>query len=344
MADKSNDKVVKPRLLVLCKMFYELTDEAHPMSTFEIIDYLCEHGVPANNKTLRSDLKLLKDMDIDIVTVTGRPNKYFLGARLFEMPEIKLLLDAVASSRFITKSKSKELSRKLTSLTSENQRKQLIRHMYTTGRVKPGNENVFYYVDLINNAIEFKRKISFRIIEFDGRKKKVLRHDGEVYVMSPYAMYWSDDFYYVVGWSDKRETMAAYRIDRMEEPQILDDKAVKKPKGFRITDYSHKVFEMFAGEEVRVKLEVRNDLMKYVIDRFGMKFETEPATDETTYCYVDVCLSPTFYGWVFGFKGGIKILDPPKARKEIIKMAWNLITDEKADNNDSSLTEKETEA
>lgn len=325
MADKSNDKVVKPRLLVLSKMFYELTDEAHPMTTFEIIDYLAEHGVPANNKTLRSDLKLLKDMDIDIVTVPGRPNKYFLGARLFEMPEIKLLLDAVASSRFITKSKSKELSRKLASLTSEHQRKQLVRHMYTTGRIKPGNENIFYYIDLINNAIELKKKISFSIIEFDGRKKKTLRNDGEVYVISPYAMYWNDDFYYVVGWSDKRDKMVANRIDRMEDPQILDEKAVKKPKGFRLTDYSHKVFEMFDGEEVRVKLECRNDLMKYVIDRFGMKFETEPATDETTYCYVDVCLSPTFYGWVFGFKGGITIIEPSKAAEELKDIARHII-------------------
>ena len=325
MADKSNDKVVKPRLLVLSKMFYELTDEAHPMNTFEIIDYLTEHGVPANNKTLRSDLKLLKDMDIDIVTVSGRPNKYFLGARLFEIPEIKLLLDAVASSRFITKSKSKELSRKLTSLTSDHQSKQLIRHMYTTGRVKPGNENIFYYIDLINNAIELKKKISFNIIEFDGRKKKTLRNDGEVYVISPYAMYWNDDFYYVVGWSDKRERMMANRIDRMEDPQILDEKAVKKPKGFRLTDYSHKVFEMFDGEEVRVKLECRNDLMKYVIDRFGMKFETEPATDDTTYCYVDVCLSPTFYGWAFGFKGGIKILEPEEAVRELKEMAARVL-------------------
>ena len=321
MADKSKENMVKARLLVLTKMFYELTDENHPMDTFEIIDYLVEHGVPANTKTLRSDIKLLKDQDIDIVTVSSRPNKYFLGARLFEMPEIKLLLDAVASSRFITKSKSKELARKLTSLTSDNQKKQLVRHMYTTGRIKPGNENVFYYVDLINNAIELKKKISFQIIEFDGRKKKVLRHDGEVYMMSPYAMYWSDDFYYVVGWSDKRETMAAYRIDRMENPQILDEKAIKKPKGFRVTDYSHKVFEMFAGEEVRVKLECRNDLMKYVIDRFGMKFETEQATEETTYCYVDVCLSPTFYGWVFGFKGNISILEPTEAVDEMHSMA-----------------------
>ena len=328
MADKSNDKVVKPRLLVLSKMFYELTDEAHPMNTFEIIDYLAEHGVPANNKTLRSDLKLLKDMDIDIVTVSGRPNKYFLGARLFEMPEIKLLLDAVASSRFITKSKSKELSRKLASLTSDYQRKQLIRHMYTTGRIKPGNENIFYYIDLINNAIELKKKISFSIIEFDGRKKKTLRNDGEVYVISPYAMYWNDDFYYVVGWSDKREKMVANRIDRMEDPRILDEKAVRKPKGFRLTDYSHKVFEMFDGDEVRVKLECRNDLMKYVIDRFGMKFDTEPATEDTTYCFVDVCLSPTFYGWVFGFGGNIKILEPEAAVEKIVEMSKKMISAE----------------
>ena len=325
MVDKSKQNIVKARLLVLAKMFYEETDEAHQKDTFEIIGYLATHGVPANTKTLRSDIALLRDMDIDIVTTPGRPNKYFLGARLFEMPELKLLLDAVASSRFITKSKSRELSRKLTSMASENQRKQLSRHIYSTGRVKPGNENIYYYVDLINNAIELKKKISFSIIEFDGRKKKVLRNDGEVYVISPYAMYWNDDFYYVVGWSDKRDVMGAYRIDRMDDPQILNEKAVKKPKGFRVTDYSHKVFEMFEGEEVRVKLECRNDLMKYVIDRFGMKFEIETATNETTYCYVDVCLSPTFYGWVFGFSGNIIIREPEAAVEEIKTMARALL-------------------
>ena len=328
MVDKNKQNMVKARLLVLTKMFYDLTDENHPMDTFEIIEYLTENGVPANSKTLRSDIALLKSLDIDIVTVPGRPNKYFWGARLFEIPEIKLLLDAIASSRFITKSKSKELSRKLTSLTSEEQRKQLNRHIYSTGRVKPGNENIFYYVDLINNAIELKKKISFNIIEFDGRKKKVLRHDGEVYVISPYAMYWNDDFYYVVGWSDKRATMGAYRIDRMDEPKILGEKAAPKPKGFRVTDYSHKVFEMFEGEEVRVKLECRNNFIKYVIDRFGMKFKTEPATKETTYCYVDVCLSPTFYGWVFGFGGDIIIREPKAAAEEIVSMSRALIVEE----------------
>ena len=316
---------MKRRMVLLWKLLYDQTDENHPVTTYDIVDYMAEHGIKVSRKTIKPDVDLMVECGFDIVTVSGKPNKYFWGSRELQVPELKLLLDAVASSRFITKSKSKELSRKLTSLASVNQRKQLNRHMFTTGRVKPGNENVFYYVDLINNAIELKRKISFQIIEFDRRKKKVLRHDGEVYVVSPYAMYWSDDYYYVVGWSDKREEMAAYRIDRMEEPQILEEKAVKKPKDFRITDYSHKVFEMFAGEEVRVKLECRNDLMKYVIDRFGMKFDTEPATDDTTYCYVDVCLSPTFYGWVFGFKGGIKILEPSDAIDRIVAMSQQLI-------------------
>lgn len=321
MAKRNNENMVKARLLVLTKMFQTLTDESNPMDTFQIIDYLAEHGVPANTKTLRSDIALLKEMDIDIVTVSGRPNKYFMGERLFEMPELKLLIDATQSSRFITRKKSTELIRKLTSLASVNQQKQLSRHVYSTWKIKPKNESIYYFVDLVNTAIEKHRKISFNIIEYDGSKNEVLRGDGETYVISPYAMYWNDDFYYVVGWSDKRQCMAAYRVDRMKNPALLSDRAAKKSAGFKITDYSSKVFEMFDGEEVTVKLECKNELMKYVIDRFGMKFETEPATEDSTYCYVDVCLSPTFYGWVFGFKGDIKIIEPTDAVAEMRAIA-----------------------
>lgn len=183
MAKRNNENMVKARLLVLTRMFQTLTDESNPMDTFQIIDYLAEHGVPANTKTLRSDIALLKEMDIDIVTVSGRPNKYFLGARLFEMPELKLLIDATQSSRFITRKKSTELIRKLTSLASVNQQKQLSRHVYSTWKIKPKNESIYYFVDLINTAIEKHRKISFNIIEYDGSKNEVLRGDGETYVI-----------------------------------------------------------------------------------------------------------------------------------------------------------------
>ena len=191
MTDKDKKNMVKARLLVLVRMFYEETDEAHQKDTFEIIKYLADHGVPANTKTLRSDIALLRELDCDIVTTPGRPNKYFWGSRLFEMPELKLLIDAIASSRFITRNKSRELNAKLAGLASINQSKQLSRHIYCTGRVKPGNENIFYYIDIINSAIEEKRKISFNIIEYDGRKRKTQRNGGEVYVVSPYAMYWN---------------------------------------------------------------------------------------------------------------------------------------------------------
>ena len=195
------------------------------------------------------------------------------------------------------------------------------RNIYTTEKINPKNEKIFIVVDCINDAIQDKVKISFKIREYDGNKKKVLRNDGEVYVISPYAMYWNEDFYYVVGWSDKRQCMAAYRVDRMKNPVLLNDRAAKKPAGFKITDYSSKVFEMFDGEEVTVKLECKNKLMKYVIDRFGMKVKTETAGEDTFYCYPEVRLSPTFYGWVFGFGGDIKILEPEEAVEEIVAMA-----------------------
>ena len=192
-------------------------------------------------------------------------------------------------------------------------------------RMFAGVADIFYYMDIINNAIEMKRKISFNIIEYDGRKKKTQRNNGEVYVVSPFAMYWNEDFYYAVGWSDKRQKIAAYRIDRMENLVMTEEKAEKKPKGFRISDYSNKVFEMFDGEEVTVKMECRNALMKYIIDRFGMKVKTEPAGEDTFYCYTDVALNPTFYGWVFGFKGGIRILEPAEAVDEMKEMASQIL-------------------
>ena len=320
MADKDKKNMVKARLLVLSDMFNEKTDDSHPMDTFEIIDYLAEMGVPANTKTLRSDIALLRDRGMDIITIPGRPNKYYCGARLFDIAELKLLIDAVNSSRFITEKRSRVLNRKLLSTVSEYQRKQMKRSIYTTEKIKPKNEKIFYVVDAINDAIQAKRKISFQIREYGGNKEKTLRSDGEVYVISPYAMYWNEDFYYVVGWSDKRGKIDAYRVDRMVEPTMLKDKAVPKPKDFNVSIYSHTVFEMFDGDEVRVKLECKNEHMKYVIDRFGMDVETEPSSGDAFICYVNVRLSPTFYGWIFGFKGEIKIVFPECAAKEFQKM------------------------
>lgn len=246
MADKEKKNMVKARLLVLSEMFNEKTDENHVMDTFEIMDYLAENGVPANAKTLRSDLALLKEHGMDIITIPGRPNKYYCGARLFDIPELKLLIDAVNSSRFITEKKSRMLNRKLLSIVSEYQRKQLKRNVYTTEKIKPRDEKIFALIGCINDAINGKVKICFKMQEYEGNKKKGLCNDGEVYVISPYAMYWNGGSCYAVGWSDKHDNISSFRVDNMVEMTALKEKAVRKPKDFKISDYSHKIFKCSA--------------------------------------------------------------------------------------------------
>lgn len=329
MAEKIHvePNTMKRRMVLLWKLLYDQTDEDHPVTTYDIVDYMAERGIKVSRKTIKPDVDLMVECGFDIVTVSGKPNKYFWGTRDLQVPELKLLIDAVSSSRFLTKKKSDELKSKLTGLASVHQRKLLTRHIYTTNVVKQRNESIYYTVDRINDAIEAKRKIGFNIIEFDGNRRKTHRNDGEVYVVSPYAMYWNDDFYYVVGWSDKHQDVAAFRADRMDNLEVLEERAVKRPKGFKISDYSHKVFEMFNGEDVAVKLQCKDHLMKYVIDRFGDRFPFEPGDDGTFTCEVNVRLSPTFYGWVFGFKGDIRILEPSEAVSKMREMAEVYLTE-----------------
>lgn len=318
--------MVKSRMIVLAQMFYEYTDQEHPMTGQEILDYLKEHDVPANEKTLRGDIKLLQELGLDIVKIVSRPNLFYWGERQFEMPELKLLVDAVSSSRFITKKKSNVLGKKLAQLASESQRKELRRHIQATNRVKSENESIYYSVNTVNEAISRRKKIRFQYSEYGPDLKEVLRGDGEVYELSPYALLWNEDYYYVVGWSDKHDNVSVFRVDRLDRPMILDEKAVKRPEGFNLDDYSAPIFDMYEGtERVPVKLEVRNDLAKYIVDRFGTKLETKQVSDDRFTVEVEVSLSPTFYAWVFQFAGGMRILKPKKAVDEIMEMVKQFV-------------------
>lgn len=326
-AGKPKDKnMVKARLVVLAQMFYEKTDQENPMTGLEILKYLKEHDVPANEKTLRGDIQLLQELGLDIVKVISRPNYFFWGDRQFDMTELKLLIDAVSASRFITQKKSKELGRKLSNLASENQKKELRRNINATNRIKPRNETIYYSVNAVNEAITHRRKISFQYTDYTAELKEVLRNDGEVYELSPYGLLWNEDNYYAVGWSEKHDNVSVFRVDRMVSPEMLDEKAMKRPEGFSLEDYSKPIFDMYEGlERAEVRLEVRNDLAKYVVDRFGTNLETEQISDERFAVTVEVSLSPTFYAWVFQFGGGMRILSPKHAVSEIIKMANQLV-------------------
>ena len=326
-AGEAKDKnMIKSRMVVLAQMFYEHTDQEHPMTGQEILEYLREHGVPANEKTLRGDIRLLQYLGLDIVKIVSRPNLFYWGERQFEMPELKLLVDAVSSSRFITKKKSHALTKKLTQLSSEYQRKELRRNIQATNRVKSENESIYYSVNRVNEAISRRKKIRFQYTEFGPDLKETLRGDGEVYELSPYALLWNEDYYYVVVWSDKHENVSVFRVDRMYHPELLDEKAVKRQDDFNLDDYSMPIFDMFEGpERVAVKLEVKNELAKYIVDRFGKKLKPQQVSDDTFTVTVEVSLSPTFYAWVFQFEGKMRILSPKRAANKMRQMAGKVL-------------------
>lgn len=315
-----SENSTKKRLLLILERLYKRTDEEHPINTVEIMEYLSGQGITVDRKTLANDIKLLKDMDYDIVTIKSSPNKYFWGNRTFEIPELKLLIDAVSSSRFISKRKSDELIEKLVSLASETQSTLLDRHIVATGRAKTDNKHIYYIVDTITDAINQGKKIQFKYTEYNGKKEKVFRHNGEVYTLSPYVLYWNEDYYYVVGYSDKHESVSAFRVDRLYRPSILNEFATKRPKGFSVDSYADKIFQMYDGNEVIVELECNNSLMKYIIDRYGTDVETDVCTNETFIAKVPVNLSPTFYGWVFQFSKEMKIVSPEVAKLEYRRM------------------------
>lgn len=322
----NNKDVVKRRVLVLINYLYEHTDEKHQITSDDLVAYLKNSGVPANKKTLKSDLDLMVEAGFDIVTVSSKPNRYFWGNRQFEMPELKLLIDAVTSSRFITEKKSRELVKKLTELASVNQRDELRRHLHGAGgRFKAKNENIYYTVNDINEAINKRRRIAFRYFEYDGNKNRVYRNDGNEYELSPYDLIWNNDFYYVVGYSREHDNVSTFRVDRVEKVEVLKERAVKKPADYKVENYSTSIFEMFEGEKVSVKLECKNELMKYVIDRFGEEVETKPKGNDRFIATINVSLSPNFYAWVFRFEGGMKIISPKNAVSKIKEMANEIL-------------------
>lgn len=195
----------RDRIFLIMKMLYEKSDENHPLATNEIMDFLAQNGITVDRKTFREDMNfLIQSEDLDIIRIKSSPNKYFWGERVFEIPELKLLIDAVSAARFISQDKSDDLIKKLIALAGKSQRHELIRNVHGTGKMKADNRRLYYIVDILNDAINQKKKIQFQYYEYDGQKQKVLRHDGEEYILSPYALYWNEDNYYLVGFSEKR--------------------------------------------------------------------------------------------------------------------------------------------
>ena len=312
MAKEKNETRI--RLLRMLELLQNESDEQHPISTPDAIRLLQERwGIPAYRITVQRDVEALVAAGYDVRTIHARQNRYYMATRTFEQAELKLLTDAVASSKFITKSKSKVLADKLTTLTNIQRADELKRNISIADRIKPKNEGIYEFIDTVNRAINEKKKIRFFYFSYTACKRKRLKNDDKPYIFSPYTLTWNGDCYYMVGWSDKHEKVATFRVDRIyATPEILEDPAVKRPKGYSIADFSEKAFQLFDGERTTVELLCHEDAMNSVIDHFGEQAKTKPVDDTHFHLTAEVSLSPTFFAWIFQFGGKIKIQSPER--------------------------------
>lgn len=298
------------RIIELLRFLYQQTDEAHAVTVSEMIEHLKSKGIPSVRQTVYTDLEALDTAGIDIVQIKSTQNRYFIGSRIFEYPELKMLVDAVASSKVISAKKSQALIQKLGRLTSVQQAEQLQRLASLSSRVKPHNEKVYYIIDSIQTAILDQHQISFQYYEYTPEKKKILKHDGYRYILDPYALEWKNDHYYLIGYSHKHKGIAHFRVDRLTSVEPLDSKFQPMPD-FDVAAYTNKMVDMFAAEHAeQVKLLCSNELMRVIIDHYGEDIEISPYDDSHFTVTIAVNPSGTFYGWVFKFMGEIRILSP----------------------------------
>ncbi len=311
----------KEKLLYLQKIMLEKTDESHGLTAEEIISLLAGYGILTQRKALYDDLRILESFGLDICRTRTDTTRYFIGSRDFEIPELKLLVDAIQSSKFITHKKSMKLINKLERLVSENEGRQLHREVYVTNRVKNFNEQIYYNVDEIYAAVSNNKKISFKYmkwdVDFSGRQKiiRTERHPGKTYIVSPFALCWDDENYYLVAYDSETEGIKHFRVDKMEkiaaEDSPRDGSAIFER--FNIAKYAKSVFSMFGGEECEVKLSVDNSLAGVIADRFGSDVYIIRESDSSFILNVRVILSPQFYAWLFGLGTKVRILSPKKA-------------------------------
>lgn len=311
----------KQKLLYLQKILLEKTDENHGLTINEIKAELARFGISSERKSLYDDIEILRTFGLDICHIRTNTVKYYIGSRDFQIPELKLLVDAIQCSKFITHKKSLELIGKLEHLVSENEGSQLQRQVYVTNRVKTVNERIYYNVDKIHNAISSDKKISFLYyrweLDFDSPQKikKVARKNGEPYVISPWALCWDDENYYLIGYDTEAGMIKHYRVDKMEEIEQLDTArdGSKVFESFNLAQYAKTVFSMFGGEETSVRLSVDNDMIGVIIDRFGSDVHIVKESETTFAINVKVILSAQFYAWIFGFGNKIRIVSPQSA-------------------------------
>lgn len=308
----------KLRPLYLLKILQDRTDEEHFLTTAQLCRILKdEYGIKSFRTTIKSDVEVLQTAGYSVQCTRSTQNLYNYIEREFDVPELKILIDAVLSSKFITKTKSDQLVVKLMELAGMYKAKELKRNLVVDGRIKTENEQVYIIADAINEAINSRKKIRFQKAEYNENKGRVLHNNGETYVFSPYSLVWDGDFYYVVGYSDKYQSIGSHRVDRIyKRPEILEEAWIPPANGFDINEYINTMFRMYDAERYEVELQVDNRLMDAIIDKFGPNVETHAYNQSSCLVVANVAVGTVFYNWVFGFGGKVKIRAPEAVKEE----------------------------
>ena len=320
MAKSANQKL---KLLILKDYLLRNSDEKHPVTIPQIIEELRRYDIKAERKSLYDDLEALRVYGLDIVQSRGN---YYVGQGNFETPELKLLVDSIQSSKFITEKKTMSLIKKLEELASMYDAQLLERQVYVRNRVKSMNESVYYNVDSIADAINQDRAIRFKYFEYTVTKERRIRRNGDWYVVSPFALMWDDENYYMVAWDADAGSLKHYRVDKMLEITSLKD-ARKGKEAFAEVDmaaYAKKTFGMFTGQDRSVRLRFKNILAGAVFDRFGRDVMLIPDGEDHFVVTLDVAVSPQFYSWVFGFGTDVEILSPDDIRERAADLAQQI--------------------
>lgn len=301
----------KRKLPILAKMLLERSDEDHPISRLEMQEELERWGLSAERKSIYDDMGQLAELGLDVQAKRGRNGGWYIGQRDFELAELKLLVDAVQSSRFLSQRKSRELIRKLERLASVHQAQELQRQVYVSGRVKTMNESIYYHVDQIHTAVHNRQSITFRYFDYDFRRRKIYRHGGKLYQVQPYGLIWNSENYYLVALDEESGQIRHYRVDKMSGIALCD--APRRERDFDLAAYGQKHFGMYHGPEITVTLRAENRMSSVIFDRFGQDVIAIPDGEDHFTVQIPLVMSPQFFGWLFGLEERVQIAAPEEA-------------------------------
>ncbi|HUM84323.1 MAG TPA: WYL domain-containing protein [Lachnospiraceae bacterium] len=308
----------KRSVLYLQKILREETDAQHPLTAEELLQHLDAYGIDAGCKNIYDSIKALQESGIDIRRRDKAPKGYYLATRPLELPELKLLVDAVQVSRFITEESSRQLIKKLEHFTNSNEAGALQRQVYVGNRLKTENEDIFRNINEIHAALSQNSKVSFQYLEWTVLKKLIPKHDGQLYTVSPLTLTWADENYYLIAYAPEHKGIRHYRVDKMKGLRATGEKRDEALccKTFDVASYNNMTFGMYGGRPETVTLSCANQLAGPIIDRFGTDTMMIPKGAEHFHAIVHVNVSPQFYGWIFGLGAGVKIVGPADVRDE----------------------------